>query len=118
MWCATHGLDTYALYLDGGAGSVIPDLDRPELWEGDIGSFPFAAFSPERVFLLGSGGGLDVALARRGGAAQIVAAELNAASIELVRTLEPQVGSAYTETTSRSSPKRGGGRCAGRASST
>lgn len=88
-------LDTYALYLDGGAGSVIPDLKRPELWEGDIGSFPFRASSPESVFLLGSGGGLDVALAQRWGAAQIVAAELNAASLELVRALEPQVGTLY-----------------------
>lgn len=85
----------YALYMDGGAGSVVPDLNRPERWEGDIGSFPFLSSPPERTFLLGPGGGLDVALAKAHGAGGLEAAELNGAALDLVQSLAPQVGDLY-----------------------
>jgi len=87
--------DSYALYMDGGAGSVVPDLNRPERWENDIGAFPFASDPPERTFVLGPGGGLDVALAKRAGGGEITAAELNSGGLELVSSLAPEVGNNY-----------------------
>lgn len=89
---ATKG---YALYMDGGAGSVVPDLNRPELWERDIGSFPFVSDPPARTFLLGPGGGLDVALAKRNGAKNLTAAELNGGGLEIVASLSSEVGGTY-----------------------
>ena len=83
------------LYMDGGAGSLVPDTAQPEKWRGDIGSFPFVASRPESVFLIGPGGGLDVALARLGGAEDVTAVEVNGASVALARGLEPILGSVY-----------------------
>jgi hypothetical protein len=91
----TARTDSYALYMDGGAGSVVPDLHRPEGWRDDIGSFPFLRDPPARTFLLGPGGGLDVALAKTYGARDLEAAELNAAALTLTRDLAPDVGDLY-----------------------
>lgn len=77
------------LYLDGGAGSLVPDPTAADTWARDVGAFAFAAIEPERAFLLGSGGGLDIALALRAGVDTIVAAEVNRASVALSRQLEP-----------------------------
>ena len=85
----------YYLYMDGGAGSLVPDTAQPEKWRGDIGSFPFLAGRPESVFLIGPGGGLDVALAKLGGAEDITAVEVNRASVALARGLEPTLGNIY-----------------------
>lgn len=85
----------YYLYLDGGAGSLVPGASRPEVWGRDIGQFPFVADAPESVFILGAGGGLEVALARLHGVEEIVAAELNPDSIDLVRELEAYAGDLY-----------------------
>jgi len=73
----------YRLYMDGAAGSVMPPaVDNAFLWE-DIGFFPFATEQPQRVFLIGPGGGLDIWFALQSGAAEIVAVEVNRASVEL-----------------------------------
>ena len=87
--------DRYLIYLDGGAGSVVPDASRPETWLGDIGSLAFAVEPPESAFLVGSGGGLDIALARNFGSRRIVAAEINEAAVELTRGLEEHAGDLY-----------------------
>lgn len=87
--------DAYYLYMDGGAGSLIPDAAKPERWEGDIGSFPFIADAPESAFIIGPGGGLDVALAQRGGVTDITAVEVNGSSIDLVRDLAGYAGEVY-----------------------
>ena len=85
----------YYLYVDGASGSLIPNLHTPERWQQDIGAFPFIADTPESVFLLGSGGGLDVALAKLHGVTTITAAELNNSSLVFTRALAPELGDVY-----------------------
>ncbi len=71
------------LYLDGGAGSLVADPTTPERWLHDIGAFAFAAVRPQRAFVIGPGGGLDVALARHFLVPDITAVELNGAAVAL-----------------------------------
>ena len=87
--------EAYYLYMDGGAGSLVPDATKPERWEGDIGSFPFVADAPASAFIVGPGGGLDVALALRGGVTDMTVVEVNGPSIELVRDLASYAGEVY-----------------------
>ncbi len=87
--------DAYYLYIDGGAGSVVPDKSRPELWSRDIGSFPFFTDKPRSALLIGAGGGLDVALAQEAAVPDITVIEVNRASIDLVKELEPYAASLY-----------------------
>ena len=82
------------LFMDGGAGSLVPTPD-PTPWWRDVGAFAFAAGPSERVFLIGSGGGLDVAQARVHGAREIVAVEVNPASVALTRSLGAEAGDVY-----------------------
>jgi hypothetical protein len=74
----------YALYIDGAAGSVIPPAGDTTLLKTDIGFFPFATNRPERVMIIGPGGGLDVWFALNGRAKEVVAVEINPASVALV----------------------------------
>ena len=74
------------LFADGAAGSLIPGPEA-ERWERAVAGFAFVAGARERVFLIGSGGGLDAALAARYGANDIVAIELNAAGVALTDAL-------------------------------
>jgi hypothetical protein len=87
--------DAYYLYMDGGAGSIIPDAARPERWQQDIGSFPFVADEPDSAFLIGAGGGLDVAQAQAAGVTDITVVEVNRASVDMVRELEAYAGTVY-----------------------
>lgn len=91
-------LGAYYLYVDGGAGSLIPDAAQPERWARDIGSFPFRADAPRSAFIIGPGGGLDVALARLYGVTDITAAEVNGSSVQLVRDLGEYAGNLYGST--------------------
>lgn len=87
--------NAYYLYVGGAAGSLVPDTSNPAGWQSDIGIFPFATSDPESVFIIGPGGGLDVALAKATETEELVAAELNRASIELVRGLRDYAGDLY-----------------------
>jgi hypothetical protein len=82
------------LYMDGGAGSIVPDPDAQRWWN-DVGAFPFAVAPTQRAFLIGSGGGLDVAQARAHGASEVNAVEVNRASVDLVRDLGAAAGGVY-----------------------
>ncbi len=82
------------LFMDGGAGSIVPDPD-PQRWWNDVGAFPFAVAPVARAFLIGSGGGLDVAQARAHGAGEVIAVEVNRASVDLVRDLGAAAGGVY-----------------------
>lgn len=85
----------YRLYMDGAAGSVMPpDVNNEFLWE-DIGFFPFATEQPQRVFLIGPGGGLDVWFALQSGAEEIVGVEVNPASVALVEAYAAYNGALY-----------------------
>jgi hypothetical protein len=87
----------YRLYMDGAAGSIMPPAEDNEfLWE-DIGLFPFATARPERVFIVGPGGGLDVWFALQGGASDITAVEVNRASVEMVRDHAAYDGDLYDQ---------------------
>jgi len=82
------------LFMDGGAGSIVPGPD-PGRWWNDVGAFPFAVAPTGRAFLIGSGGGLDVAQARAHGAGEVIAVEVNRASVELTRDLGAAAGGVY-----------------------
>lgn len=89
----------YRLYMDGAAGSVMPpSQDNAFLWQ-DIGFFPFATEQPQRVFLIGPGGGLDVWFAVQSGAQEIVAVEVNPASVDMVADYADYNGDLYGRST-------------------
>lgn len=89
----------FELYIDGAAGSVMPPADGdPALWK-DIGLFPFATEQPQRVFLIGPGGGLDIWFGLQGRSKEIVAAEVNPASVAIVREFADYNGGLYSELT-------------------
>ncbi|MEJ2292742.1 MAG: hypothetical protein P8Y05_13665, partial [Deinococcales bacterium] len=71
------------LYLDGGAGSLVPDTSNPSSYLHDVGAYAYAVTSPSSVFVIGPGGGLDVALAKAFDVASITAVELNGAGVRL-----------------------------------
>jgi len=73
------------LYLDGGAGSLVPTPASARLWRGDLGRFAFEVLRPERVFVVGGGAGLEVAHALETGAHEVVVAEVNRAGADLAR---------------------------------
>jgi hypothetical protein len=85
----------YRVYMDGAAGSLMPSDDNAEFLWRDIGFFPFATQQPERVFIIGPGGGLDVWFGLQSGAREIVAVEVNPASVRLVREYAPYNGDLY-----------------------
>ena len=85
----------YLLFLDGGAASLVPDASRPEQWREDIAGFPFASHRIDRALLLGSGGGLDIALARAAAVAEIIAVELSPGIVQLTRSLADYTGDIY-----------------------
>ncbi len=87
--------EPYRLYLDGAAGSVMPTVAANDFLIRDIGFFPFATEQPERVFLIGPGGGLDVWFALQSGAAEIVGVEVNPASVGLVQDYADYNGDIY-----------------------
>lgn len=71
------------LYLDGGAGSLVPDTADPGSYLHDVGAFAYAVTSPDSVFVIGPGGGLDVALAKAFHVRKVTAVELNGAGVRL-----------------------------------
>jgi hypothetical protein len=87
----------YRIYVDGAAASVMPPAqDNDFLWR-DIGLFPFATEQPERVFIIGPGGGLDVWFGLQSEASEIVAVEVNAASVEIVEAEAAYNGALYQQ---------------------
>ncbi|MGD2049201.1 MAG: hypothetical protein PVH03_06880, partial [Chloroflexota bacterium] len=87
----------YRLYVDGAAASIMPPAeDNDFLWR-DIGLFPFATEQPERVFIIGPGGGLDVWFGLQSQASEIVAVEVNGAAVEMVEALADYNGDLYAQ---------------------
>ncbi|GIV80619.1 MAG: hypothetical protein KatS3mg050_5013 [Litorilinea sp.] len=87
----------YRLYLDGAAPSVMPPAkDNDYLWS-DIGLFPFATEQPERVFIIGPGGGLDIWFGLQSQAREMVAVEVNPASVTLVNRFAAYNGDLYRQ---------------------
>ncbi|WP_119070867.1 hypothetical protein [Aggregatilinea lenta] len=85
----------YQLYVDGAAGSVMPPAGIDQALLRDIGFFPFATAQPERVLVIGPGGGLDVWFGLQSGAREIVAVEVNPASVDLVKSYADYNGDLY-----------------------
>ncbi len=84
----------WLLYVDGAAASLIPTGNVSE----DVGNMAFvpSLTTPEAtVLLIGSGGGLDVALADTAGLTNLTAVELNSSSL----TLTAQVSDIYQNST-------------------
>lgn len=87
----------YQLFIDGAAGSVMPPAQDNEFLRRDIGFFSFATEQPEQVFVIGPGGGLDVWFGLQSGAEDIVAAEVNPASVFLVEQYAGYNGDLYDQ---------------------
>jgi len=87
----------YRLYTNGAAGSIMPPAENNEYLWRDIGFFPFATEQPQRVFIAGPGGGLDVWFALQAEASQIVAVEVNPASVALVKEYAAYNGNLYDQ---------------------
>jgi hypothetical protein len=85
----------YRLYMDGAAGSIMPPAEDNDFLIRDIGFFAFATAQPERVFAIGPGGGLDVWFGLQSGAQEIVAVEVNPASVALVEAFANYNGNLY-----------------------
>ena len=83
------------IFVDGGAASIIPSESARGDLIRDIGFFPFATMQPEKVFIIGPGGGLDVYFALQGNAQEITAVEVNPASVALVEDWRAYTGSLF-----------------------
>ena len=70
---------------------VDPEAERLARLKG----FAFAVLAPERVLVLGAGGGFDVALALQSGAKHVDAVEINAAMVRFTRSLSDFSGHLY-----------------------
>ncbi len=103
------------LYLDGGAGSLVPGPD-PARWRRDIGALAFHVGGPSdagpasdadagagidgrRALLIGTGGGLDIAQARAAGIGDVTAIEVVGAAVRLVNGLGARAGDVYASPT-------------------
>ena len=75
--------------FDGDMAKVLPDL------EGFIGFLPFRLQRPERVLLIGPGGGLDILLAFAAGSKEIDGAELNPSIPKVMRRFADLNGHLY-----------------------
>ncbi|MBM3500210.1 MAG: hypothetical protein FJX74_16255, partial [Armatimonadetes bacterium] len=75
--------------FDGDMRKVLPDIER------FIGFLPFRLQRPERVLLIGPGGGLDVLLAFAAGAREIDGPELNPSIPEVMRHFADLNGHLY-----------------------
>lgn len=87
----------YRLYMDGAAGSVMPPSQDNAYLRSDIGLLPFAIAQPRRVFVIGPGGGLDVWFGLQVEAEEIVAVEVNPASVRLVDRFGGYNGDLYRQ---------------------
>lgn len=85
----------YRMYTNGAAGSVVPPVENNEFLWRDIGFFPFATEQPERVFIAGPGGGLDVWFAVQANARAITAVEVNPAAVALVNEIADYHGDLF-----------------------
>lgn len=85
------------IYLDGAAGSIMPPARDNDFLINDIGFFPFATDQPEKVLIVGPGGGLDVWFALQSGAQEIMAVEVNPQSVELVNAYAGYNGDLYSQ---------------------
>jgi hypothetical protein len=94
---APAGSEPYRLYVDGAAASLMPPAEENDLLWRDIGLFPFATAQPERVFIIGPGGGLDVWFGLQSQAAEIVAVEVNGAAVEIVEMMADYNGDLYAQ---------------------
>jgi len=83
------------LYIDGAAGSVMPPAEDNDFLLRDIGFFPFATDQPARVFVIGPGAGLDVWFGLQSEADEIVAVEVNQASVSTVHDFAGYNGNLY-----------------------
>ena len=85
----------YQLFVDGAAGSIMPPAENTGVLVQDIGFFPFATAQPERVLVIGPGGGLDVAFGEFIESRQITAIEVNPQSVALVQAYGDYNGQLY-----------------------
>lgn len=89
------GNQPWRLYVDGAAASVIPPAENNNFLLQDIGLFAFATAQPDNVFIIGSGGGLDVWFGLQVGASNITAVEVNPESVAIVQDIQPYSGDIY-----------------------
>jgi hypothetical protein len=81
-------VEQFWLEQDGSAGTPITRLDRPvediQHLFFDVTSVGYQVGKPQRVCIIGTGGGRDILTALKAGATEIDAVELNGVTVELV----------------------------------
>jgi len=81
--------DERTLFVDGGSGSSVfrmeGDIENLAYLRNDLGYVPFQWLAPKSVFVIGPGGGKDIALALLGRSESVTAIEINPG---IVRTLD------------------------------
>lgn len=85
----------WRLYVDGAAASLIPPAENNNFLRQDIGLFAFVTAQPDDVFIIGSGGGLDVWFGLQVGASNITAVEVNPESVAIVQDIQRYSGDIY-----------------------
>jgi len=91
--------DQRQVFLNGAAGSVMPSASVDERAEerlrGEIGYFPFRD-QPERVFVIGPGGGRDVLYALLAGSKEILGAEISPGVVRAVHRFAETNGDLFS----------------------
>ena len=91
--------DERTLFVDGGSGSAVFRAgDGPEslsYLHGDLGYLPFQVLRPSSVYIIGPGGGKDIALALLGGSSDIAAVEINPGIVRAMDAMADYHGDLY-----------------------
>jgi hypothetical protein len=89
----------YAAFTDGGAATSLVLLPTTpgewKRWDHHVGLFPYRSLPRQHALIIGSGGGLDVLLALRGGAQRITAVEVNPDVLRAVERFVPSARNVY-----------------------
>lgn len=94
--------DRYVIFTDGRAPSYVFHYEegnetfKEPIEKEDYISIPYVIGRYDKVLVIGSGGGIDLVMALRGGASEITGIELNPVSINIMRNeLKDYSGSIY-----------------------
>lgn len=96
---ATKDPNEKLVLIDGGAAAPMVRFDGNlagvQQLKKEAGYLAFVPEKPRRVLVIGSGGGIDILLARLGGSEDITAVEINPGSVAAARKFSDYNGSIY-----------------------
>jgi len=87
------------IFVDGGSGSPIfrveGAVESVSYLRQDLGYLPFHFFAPESVYIVGPGGGKDIALALLAGSQQITAVEISRGIVQVLDKMSSYNGNLH-----------------------